>query len=117
AGVHALAQTAHLDLLRAAEPEIVRSALNHHVKPAAVSVLAVEEVPDSFDARRSAKGRVYRYRILNRPAAGAGAWPRLACRPAPRRRGNAGSRAISRRQARLHQLPRHHVPGEIAGED
>jgi len=66
AGVHALAQTAHLDLLRAAEPEIVRSALNHHVKPAAVSVLAVEEVPDSFDARRSAKGRVYRYRILNR---------------------------------------------------
>ena len=66
AGVHALAQTAHLDLLRAAEPEIVRSALNHHVKPAAVSVLAVEEVPDSFDARRSARGRVYRYRILNR---------------------------------------------------
>ncbi|HWG80078.1 MAG TPA: tRNA pseudouridine(38-40) synthase TruA [Stellaceae bacterium] len=66
AGVHALAQTAHLDLLRAAEPEIIRSALNHHVKPAAVSVLAVEEVPDSFDARRSARGRVYRYRILNR---------------------------------------------------
>jgi len=66
AGVHALAQTAHLDLLRAAEPEIIRSALNHHVKPAAVSVLAVEEVPDSFDARRSARGRIYRYRILNR---------------------------------------------------
>jgi tRNA pseudouridine38-40 synthase len=66
AGVHALAQTAHLDLPRAAEPEIIRSALNHHVKPAAVSVLAVETVPDSFDARRSAKGRVYRYRILNR---------------------------------------------------
>jgi tRNA pseudouridine38-40 synthase len=29
-------------------------------------VLAVEEVPASFDARRSARGRVYRYRILNR---------------------------------------------------
>jgi tRNA pseudouridine38-40 synthase len=66
AGVHALAQTAHLDLPRAVEPEVIRSALNHHVKPAAVSVLTVEPVPASFDARRSAKGRVYRYRILNR---------------------------------------------------
>jgi tRNA pseudouridine38-40 synthase len=31
-------------------------------------VLAVEPVADSFDARRSATGRVYRYRILNRRA-------------------------------------------------
>jgi tRNA pseudouridine38-40 synthase len=66
AGVHALAQTAHLDLPRGAETDVIRNALNHHVKPAAVSVLAVEEVPASFDARRSARGRVYRYRILNR---------------------------------------------------
>ena len=66
AGVHALAQTAHLDLPRDAEPDVIRNALNHHVKPAAVSVLAVEKVRDSFDARRSARGRVYRYRILNR---------------------------------------------------
>jgi len=36
------------------------------VKPAAVAVLAVERVGDSFDARRSARGRVYLYRILNR---------------------------------------------------
>jgi tRNA pseudouridine38-40 synthase len=66
AGVHALAQAAHLDLPRAAAPEIIRNALNQHVKPAAVAVLAVEPVSDSFDARRSARGRVYRYRILNR---------------------------------------------------
>jgi tRNA pseudouridine38-40 synthase len=66
AGVHALAQIAHLDLPREASPEIIRNALNHHAKPAAVSVLAVEPVPASFDARRSARGRVYRYRILNR---------------------------------------------------
>ena len=66
AGVHALAQIAHLDLPREASPEVVRNALNHHAKPAAVSVLAVEPVPASFDARRSARGRVYRYRILNR---------------------------------------------------
>ncbi|MGO8914741.1 MAG: tRNA pseudouridine(38-40) synthase TruA [Stellaceae bacterium] len=66
AGVHALGQAAHLDLPREASPEVIRNALNHHVKPAAVAVLAVERVAESFDARRSAKGRVYLYRILNR---------------------------------------------------
>jgi tRNA pseudouridine38-40 synthase len=68
AGVHALGQTAHLDLSRETTPDVIRNALNHHVKPAAVAVLAVEPVPESFDARRSARGRVYRYRILNRRA-------------------------------------------------
>ena len=66
AGVHALAQTAHLDLPRERPPDTIRSALNQHVKPNAVAVLAVERVADAFDARRSARGRVYRYRILNR---------------------------------------------------
>ena len=66
AGVHALAQTAHVDLPRAADPDVVRSALNHHVRPSAVAVLSVEAVPETFDARRSARGRVYLYRILNR---------------------------------------------------
>jgi tRNA pseudouridine38-40 synthase len=66
AGVHALGQAAHIDLPREASPEVIRNALNHHVKPAAVTVLAVEPVPDPFDARRSARGRVYLYRILNR---------------------------------------------------
>jgi tRNA pseudouridine38-40 synthase len=66
AGVHALGQVAHVDLPRAAAPEVIRNALNYHVKPAAVSVLAVESVPGGFDARRSAVGRAYCYRILNR---------------------------------------------------
>jgi len=66
AGVHALGQTAHLDLAKEATCDVIQSALNHHVKPAAVAVLAVERVAESFDARRSAKGRVYLYRILNR---------------------------------------------------
>jgi len=66
AGVHALGQTAHLDLPREASPDVVRNALNHHVKPHAVAVLAVERVDEHFDARRSARGRVYLYRILNR---------------------------------------------------
>ena len=66
AGVHALGQTAHVDLPREASVEVIRNALNQHVKPAAVAVLAVERVAESFDARRSARGRIYRYRILNR---------------------------------------------------
>jgi tRNA pseudouridine38-40 synthase len=68
AGVHALAQVAHVDLSRAAEPEEMRSAVNHHLRPHAISVLAVEPVPSAFDARRSAIGRHYLYRILNRRA-------------------------------------------------
>jgi len=66
AGVHALAQVAHLDLPRETNPETIRNALNQHVKPHAVSVLNAELVSDAFDARRSARGRVYLYRILNR---------------------------------------------------
>ena len=46
AGVHALAQTAHLDLTRAVAPEVLRSAVNHHLRPAAISVLAAEAAPD-----------------------------------------------------------------------
>jgi tRNA pseudouridine38-40 synthase len=68
AGVHALGQTAHLDLARAAPLEEIQGALNYHVRPAPVSVLAVEAVADDFDARRSAKGRHYLYRIVNRRA-------------------------------------------------
>jgi tRNA pseudouridine38-40 synthase len=66
AGVHALAQVAHVDLAREAPVETIRSALNHHLRPATVSVLGVEAVADDFHARLSAIERVYRYRILNR---------------------------------------------------
>ena len=69
AGVHALAQVAHIDLPREAAPEVIRGAVNHHLRPHAISVVAVEPAPSDFDARRSATGRHYRYRILNRRAA------------------------------------------------
>ena len=65
-GVHALGQVAHLDLAKDAAPEVIRNALNQHMKPQAVAVLAVAPAEPGFDARRSARGRVYRYRILNR---------------------------------------------------
>lgn len=69
AGVHAMAQVAHVDLAREAAPEVIRGAVNHHLRPHAISVIAVEPAPCDFDARRSATGRHYRYRILNRRAA------------------------------------------------
>jgi tRNA pseudouridine38-40 synthase len=68
AGVHALAQTAHVDLARVAAPEVLRSAVNYHLRPSKIAVLAAEPVPESFDARLSATSRVYLYRILNRRA-------------------------------------------------
>jgi tRNA pseudouridine38-40 synthase len=68
AGVHALAQVAHVDLAREADPETIRSAVNHHLRPHAISVLSAEPAPPGFDARLSARMRHYRYRILNRRA-------------------------------------------------
>lgn len=68
AGVHALAQVAHFDLPRESDLDEIRGALNHHVRPHAVSVLAVEPAPPTFNARTSARCRHYRYRILNRRA-------------------------------------------------
>ncbi|RIK99413.1 MAG: tRNA pseudouridine(38-40) synthase TruA [Proteobacteria bacterium] len=65
AGVHALAQVAHLDLARDFPPGRLRDALNAHVRPAPIGVLSVEVVPATFDARFSALRRHYRYRIVN----------------------------------------------------
>ena len=68
AGVHARGQVAHFDLARPTGPGEVRDALNHHLKPLPVVVLAAEAVSDDFHARFSATGRVYLYRIVNRRA-------------------------------------------------
>lgn len=66
AGVHATGQVAHLDLARDWRPDTVRDAINAHLKPEPVAVLAAERVPDAFNARFSARGRHYLYRILDR---------------------------------------------------
>lgn len=68
AGVHALGQVAHLDLARPRPADTVRDALNFHLKPQPVAVLAAEAVGDDFDARHSAVRRRYLYRIVNRRA-------------------------------------------------
>jgi tRNA pseudouridine38-40 synthase len=68
AGVHASGQVAHLDLARSVTPETLRNALNHHLRPRPIVVLAAAVVPDDFHARFSAKARHYLYRIVNRRA-------------------------------------------------
>ncbi len=68
AGVHATGQVAHFDLSRPTDPEQVRDALNHHLRPLPVSVLAAEVVGEDFHARFSATGRAYLYRIVSRRA-------------------------------------------------
>jgi tRNA pseudouridine38-40 synthase len=68
AGVHALAQVAHVDLAREWECDTVRDALNAHLRPHPIAVLAAERTAADFDARFSAQERHYRYRIVNRRA-------------------------------------------------
>ena len=67
-GVHALGQIAHFDSPKTWDTFTLCNAINGNVRPHAVSVLAVEVMPDTFQARFSATGRRYLYRILNRRA-------------------------------------------------
>ena len=68
AGVHALGQAAHFDLVKEFASGKVRDALNYHLKPAPVAVLEASVVSEEFSARFSAKARHYLYRILCRRA-------------------------------------------------
>src|SRR5690606_7825744 len=68
AGVHATGQVAHLDLAKQTTATTLRDAVNHHLKPQPVAVLAAEPAAADFHARFSARGRRYRYRILDRRA-------------------------------------------------
>jgi tRNA pseudouridine38-40 synthase len=68
AGVHASGQVAHLDLARDWPDDTVRDALNAHLRPEPVAILAAARAGDGFDARHSATRRHYRYLIVNRRA-------------------------------------------------
>ncbi|WP_108663316.1 tRNA pseudouridine(38-40) synthase TruA [Acuticoccus kandeliae] len=65
-GVHATGQVAHLDFERAWPADTVRDAMNAHMRPEPVAILAASQVGDEFDARHSARRRRYLYRIINR---------------------------------------------------
>jgi len=68
AGVHGLGQVAHFDLGKPWDPFRIREALNFHLRPHPVAIIAAEAVDDTFEARFSATSRHYEYRILNRRA-------------------------------------------------
>ena len=73
-GVHATGQVVHIDLDKAWRAEVVRDALNAHLVPEPIAVLAVEAVdPEIFHARFKAKERRYLYRILKAQREGRGA--------------------------------------------
>jgi len=68
AGVHALGQVAHVDLTKDWDTDTVRDAINFHLRPQPIAVLAAEQVAPGFEARFSAVKRHYLYRIANRRA-------------------------------------------------
>jgi tRNA pseudouridine38-40 synthase len=68
AGVHALAQIAHLDVRTSLPPEGLRRRLNDAL-PADINVLAVDKAPHKFHARHDAVARAYVYQIARRRTA------------------------------------------------
>jgi tRNA pseudouridine38-40 synthase len=73
AGVHALAQVAHLDVSTNLPPESLLSRLNDEL-PADINLLAAEIVPHRFHARHDAVARRYLYQIARRRTAFAKAY-------------------------------------------
>ena len=68
AGVHALAMTAHVDVMKSLTAHRLREGLNALVRPHPIAILDVAPVADDWHARFSCLGRRYLYRILNRRA-------------------------------------------------
>lgn len=68
AGVHALGQVAHCDLTKDWDPFRLSEALNYHLKPQPVAILACARVDDDWHARFSAVERHYLFRLLMRRA-------------------------------------------------
>ncbi len=67
AGVHALGQVATFDSDSTIPPDNFAAALNREL-PDTITVLESRAVDGEFHARYSAKGKTYRYVIVNRPA-------------------------------------------------
>lgn len=67
AGVHALGQVASVALVVPIPAANLQRALNAFL-PASIRILAAEQVPDTFHARRSALRKSYEYRIFERRA-------------------------------------------------
>lgn len=68
AGVHALAQVAHLDVATHLPPETLRRRLNDELPPD-INILRVDTATHRFHARHSAVARSYLYQIATRRTA------------------------------------------------
>ena len=68
AGVHALAQVAHLDLITSLPPQTLRMRINDAL-PSDINVLAIELARRRFHARHDAVARSYLYQISRRRTA------------------------------------------------
>ncbi len=68
AGVHAMGQVAHCDLAKAWDPFRLSEALNYHLKPEPVAILACAAVEDDWHARFDAVERRYLFRLISRRA-------------------------------------------------
>ena len=67
AGVHAIEQSAHIELKRKIiNKEVFLNSINFYLKKYPVSVLSIKKKENTFHARYSAKKRTYKYIILNR---------------------------------------------------
>jgi tRNA pseudouridine38-40 synthase len=87
AGVHALAQVAHLDVSTLLPAETLRQRLNDELPPD-INVLGIGAVPHRFHARHDAVARRYLYQIARRRTAFAKAyvwWVKEAIAVAPMR--------------------------------
>lgn len=101
AGVHALAQVAHLRLARAVDPEAFRRDVNDRLPPD-IHLLAMTPVPKEFHARHSAVSRSYLYQISRRRTALAKRWVWWIKRPLDElRMGEAASLLPGRHDFRL----------------
>ena len=106
AGVHALAQIATFQTASSIPTANFRTVLNDRL-PAAIRVLAVEEMPEGFHARHSALAKRYHYRIWRADVVPPFLARYVTHHPVPAERGRhaAGSRA-GRRRARLYLVCR-----------
>jgi tRNA pseudouridine38-40 synthase len=68
AGVHALAQVAHLDVATTLPPETVRRRINDEL-PSDINILSAAVVPHRFHARHHAIARRYLYQVATRRTA------------------------------------------------
>jgi tRNA pseudouridine38-40 synthase len=65
AGVHARGQVAHFDIGSNLPLKNIRDGANAYLPPD-IAIIRVEEVSPDFHARYSARGKIYRYRVLLR---------------------------------------------------